>query len=132
MNELAKTGKLRTILIFISILMISIYSIYFYNSVRPEIETDKLTQQIIRFCLTLGLLYLIYIGKNWAKNLGIVLFVFGIIGALYAIFYLNIPLIIKTPFIVMAIIYSFAIYHFQFSKSFKEFIRFQNSVNYKQ
>ena len=72
MNELAKKGKYRTLLVFLSILLVSIHTIYFYHSVRPEIETKKLIQQIIRFCLTTGLLYLIYIGKNWAKNLAII------------------------------------------------------------
>ena len=72
MNELAKIGKKRTILISISILLVSIHTIYFYHSIRPEIDTTKLAQQIIRFSLTVGLLYLIYIGKYWAKNLAII------------------------------------------------------------
>ena len=55
MNELTKLGKKRTILISISILLVSIHTIYFYHSVKPEIETKKLIQQIIRLLLTIGL-----------------------------------------------------------------------------
>lgn len=127
MNELAKKGKYRTLLVFLSILLVSIHTIYFYHSVRPEIETKKLVQQIIRFCLTVGLLYLIYIGKIWAKNFAIILFILAIIVAIYGIFNFETSLTIKSPFIVMIIVYSFAIYHLQFSKSFKEFITFQQT-----
>ena len=132
MNELAKKGKYRTLLVFLSILLVSIHTIYFYHSVRPEIETKKLIQQIIRFCLTIGILYFIYIGKNWAKNLAIILFILAIIGAIYGMLNFETPLIIKSPFIVMIIVYLFAIYQLQFSKSFKEFINFQQTTNQKQ
>jgi hypothetical protein len=131
MNELAKKGKYRTLLIFLSILLVSIHTIYFYHSVRPEIETKKLIQQIIRFCLTIGILYFIYIGKNWAKNLSIILFILATIGAIYGLLNFETPLIIKSPFIVMILVYSIAIYHLQFSKSFKEFIKFQQTTNQK-
>ena len=131
MNELAKKGKYRTLLVFLSILLVSIHTIYFYHSVRPEIETKKLIQQMIRFCLTIGLLYFIYIGKNWAKNLSIILFILATIGAMYGLLNFETPLIIKSPFIVMIMVYSIAIYHLQFSKSFKEFINFQQTTNQK-
>ena len=131
MNELAKKGKYRTLLVFLSILLVSIHTIYFYHSVRPEIETKKLIQQIIRFCLTIGILYFIYIGKNWAKNLSIILFILATIGAIYGLLNFETPLIIKSPFIVMIMVYSIAIYHLQFSKSFKEFIKFQQTTNSK-
>ncbi|WP_333808787.1 hypothetical protein [Flavobacterium sp.] len=131
MNELAKKGKYRTLLVFLSILLVSIHTIYFYHSVRPEIETKKLIQQIIRFCLTIGILYFIYIGKNWAKNLSIILFILATIGAIYGLLNFETPLIIKSPFIVMIMVYSIAIYHLQFSKSFKEFIKFQQTTNQK-
>lgn len=62
MNTLAKIGKKKTILISISILLVSIHTIYFYHSVRPEIESKKLIQQLIRFLLTIGLLIMVYRG----------------------------------------------------------------------
>ena len=54
MNYLETLGKRQTILISISILLVSLYSICFYNSVVPEIESKKMIQQTIRFLLTIG------------------------------------------------------------------------------
>jgi hypothetical protein len=68
MNELIKTGKKRTQLLSVSILLISIYTIYSYHSFLPEIEMAKLIRQIIRFSLTIGLLYMIYKGKKMGKS----------------------------------------------------------------
>jgi hypothetical protein len=86
MTELIKTGKKRTILISISILLVSIHTIYFYHAVRPDIETTKLIQQGIRFLLTVGLLVFIYKGKKWAKIVSIVLFSLAVLGALVGLF----------------------------------------------
>ena len=128
MNVFAEIGKKRTLLISLSILLVSIHTIYFYHSVRPEIETKKLIQQIIRFALTFGLLYLIYIGKNWARILSVILFSIGVIGAAISLFKFNeLPIINKSPIIVMIFVYSMAVYHFSISKSFKEFFEYQNN-----
>ncbi|RXP50974.1 DUF4240 domain-containing protein [Lutibacter sp. HS1-25] len=127
MNELTKIGKKRTILISISILLVSIHTIYFYHSVRPEIESKKLITQLIRFVLTVGLLIMVYKGKNWAKIISIVLFSLGLLGALIALGTLETPFINKVPLLVMIFVYSMAIYHFGFAKSFKEFFKYQNS-----
>lgn len=127
MNELTKIGKKRTILISISILLVSIHTIYFYHSVRPEIESKKLIQQIIRFSLTIGLLIMVYKGKNWAKIVSIILFSLALLGALVGLGTLDTPFINKIPLLVMIFVYSMAIYHFGFAKSFKEFFKFQNT-----
>lgn len=127
MNELTKIGKKRTILISISILLVSIHSIYFYHSVRPEIESKKLIPQIIRFSLTIGLLIMVYKGKNWARIVSIILFSLAIIGGLIGFVALDAPLINKVPLLVMIFVYSIAIYHFGFGESFKEFYKFQNT-----
>jgi hypothetical protein len=129
MNYLEQIGKRKTILISISILLVSLHTIYFYNSVVPEIETKKIIQQIIRFLLTVGLLVMIYRGKNWAKNIFIILFSIGIFGAIYGVFSVSESIVSKIPFIVMIIVYSAAIYHFGFSKSFKAFSDYQNRKN---
>jgi hypothetical protein len=126
MNELTKIGKKRTILISISILLVSIHTIYFYHSVRPEIESKKLIQQIIRFSLTIGLLIMVYKGKNWAKIVSIILFSLALLGALVGLGTLDTPFMNKIPLLVMIFVYSMAIYHFGFAKSFKEFLKFQN------
>lgn len=127
MDNLIKTGKTRTILLSISILLISIHTIYFYHAVRPEIETKKLVQQGIRFLLTIGLLLAVYNGKNWAKITSIILFSLGILGALIGLVGIEGPMTNKIPLIVMILIYSSAVYHFSFSKSFKAFFEYQNS-----
>lgn len=127
MNDLEKAGKKNTILISISILLVSLHTIYFYQSVQPEIDTKKLVQQIIRFSLTASLLYAIYIGKNWAKNIALVLFSLGILGAIYGLFTIQADTINKIPFMVMAFVYCMALFHFGFSSSFNAFQKFQQT-----
>lgn len=127
MNELTKLGKKKTILISISILLVSIHTIYFYHSLRPEIEAKKLIQQIIRFILTIGLLVMVYKGKNWAKIVSLILFSLALLGALVGFGTLEVPFLNKIPVIVMIFVYSIAIYHFGFDKSFKEFFEHQNN-----
>jgi hypothetical protein len=127
MNYLEKIGQKRTILISISILLVSLHTIYFYNTVIPEIGTKKIIQQIVRFLLTVGLLFLIYKGKNWARILSIILFSLATIGAIFGVLSISKSIELKIPFIVMIIVYSIAIYHFGISKSFKAFFDYQNS-----
>ncbi|MBB1193096.1 hypothetical protein DNC80_05350 [Flavobacterium sp. SOK18b] len=127
MNELTKLGKKKTILISISILLVSIHTIYFYHALRPEIETKKLIQQIVRFLLTIGLLVMVYKGKNWAKIVSLILFTLALLGALVGFGTLEAPFLNKIPLIIMIIVYSIAIYHFGFDKSFKEFFNYQNN-----
>jgi hypothetical protein len=127
MNELITLGKKRTILISISILLVSIHTIYFYNVNRPEIETKKLIQQLTRFLLTIGLLIVTYKGKKWGNFFSIVLFSLSIIGALISTTTINNTIISKTPLFIMTFVYSMAVYHFGFSKSFKAFYDYQNS-----
>lgn len=127
MNHLISIGKKRTVLISISILLVSIHTIYFYHTTKPEIETKKLIQQIIRFLLTTGLLLLVYKGKNWAKVVLIVLLSLALLTALIGIASINAPFINKVPLLVMTFVYSMAIHHFGFSSSYKAFFNFQNS-----
>ncbi|MCL9806549.1 hypothetical protein NAT51_13520 [Flavobacterium amniphilum] len=126
MDFLEKLGKKRTILISISILIISLHSIYFYISTTPEIETKKITQQVIRFFLTVVLLLFIYKGKNWARIAALILFSIGVLSGLIGIFTINQDILLKTPLFVMVFIYSFAIHFFGFSESFKAFAWYQN------
>lgn len=126
MNELIKLGKKRTILISISILLVSIHTIYFYHIVRPEIETKKLIQQVIRFILTFGLLYAVYKGKKWAKTLSIILFSLSLLGALITVGTIDRPFVNKIPLLVIIFVYSMAIHHFGFSENYKAFFNFQN------
>lgn len=131
MNHLIENGKRRTILISISIILISLHTIYFYHSVKPEIDSDKLIQQIVRLSLTIGLLIMIYRGKNWARIISIFLFSLTIIGAIIGFVLINNSFVNKIPLLVMVFVYSMAVYHFAFAKSFKEFFNYQNNYENK-
>jgi hypothetical protein len=127
MNDLINTGKRRTILISISVLLVSLHTIYFYHAVRPEIETKKLIQQIVRFLLTVGLLIAVFKGKKWAKIVSIVLFSLAILRAIAAMVAIESGSFVnKIPLLVMIFVYTVAVYHFGFSKSFKAFFEHQN------
>lgn len=133
MNELAKLGKKRTIQISISVLLISIHTIYYYHSLRPELDGMKLLQQIIRFLLTAGLLYATYIGKKWGQITTVILFGLAVLGAIYGILNtLEVSFINTVPFYVMIFIYGIGITHFGFSKSYKAFFEYQNWIRGEQ
>lgn len=129
MNNLIEIGKKRTIFISTSILLISLWSIYFEQASYDNIVYIKLVRQVIRLILTFGLLYAVYIGKNWARITLIILFGLAILLAIIAIFTVKAEIFLKTPFFVMIFIYGISIYHFAFSKNFKEFFNFQNKKN---
>jgi hypothetical protein len=132
MSYLAGIGKKRTILISISVLMVSLHTMYFYNVMMPEVTTKKIVQQSIRFLLTVGLLVMLYRGKSWARITSIVLFSIGILGAFVGLITIDKTIILKSPLIVMLIVYSVALYHFWFSRSFKAFFEHQNKSEYKE
>ena len=129
MNSLERKGQRRTLSIFTAILLVSLYTIYLYQSSIPELDVKKLITQIIRFFLTVGLLYLVYMGKNWVRILSLILFLLAIILALSVIFSSSFTPIQEIPFYVMIFIYGDAIYHLGFSESFKAFFEFQRRRN---
>ncbi len=71
-------------------------------------------------------MYLVFKGKAWAKNVLIILFSLAAIMAIISLFS-GISLPNKSPLIVMSMIYSLAVYHLNFSKSFKEFFAYLNT-----
>lgn len=127
MNELVKLGKRRTILISISILLVSIHTIYFYHVVQSEIDIKKFIQQIIRLLFTIGLLVMVYKGRKWAKIISVVLFSLALLIGIISLATIEAPVVNKIPLMVMIFVYSMALYHFGFSDSFKAFHEFQNS-----
>lgn len=129
MNAKTQKGKRQTILISISILLVSLHTIFLYHSVRPELETGKLIQQSIRFLLTVGLLYAVYIGKQWAKLLILALFGLALSMILVSLFTLEGSIFAKLPLLVMITVFSIALYHFGFSENFKAFFEYQNNEN---
>ena len=126
MNELAQIGKKRTILLSISILLVSLHTIYYYHSLRPELDEGKLKQQIIRFVLTIVFLILIYLGKNWARKIFAGLLSLGLIFAVLSLFAPDVNHIHKIPMVIMAIIYGLSIQHFGFSRSYSEYMNYKN------
>jgi|SRR5690606_23109168 hypothetical protein len=128
MTQLEKLGKKRTILISISVLLVSLHTIYYYQSILPEIDVRKLVQQMIRFAFTVLLLYHVYKGKNWAKIVMIILFSLGSLIGIVSLFLLEQDIVLKIPLLVMIIVYSLSVYHFS-SKSYKAFAKYQNIKN---
>jgi len=126
MNDLIKTGRKRTIQISLSILLVSIHTIYFYHAGRPEIETKKLVQQSVRFLLTVGLLIGVYRGLKWAKIVSMILFSLAILGSSIGAVIIDVPFPNRIPMIVMFIVFSLALYHVGFSKSYNAFCDYQN------
>lgn len=108
--------------------MVSLHIIYNYNSVFVDVEAKKVGQQIVRFVLTIGILIMVYKGKNWARITLLVLFSVVNILALISLFTIEYEILARTPIIVMIIVYSVAIYHFGFSRSFKAFSLYQNKI----
>lgn len=123
MNELALIGRNHTIRVFASILLISIYSIVTSNIAADSIESNKIVQQIVRFGLTVMLMYFIFKGKKWAAIVLSVLCVLAVILAVISLF-LPVPLPAKIPMVVMIFIYSMTVYHLNFSNSFKEYFHY--------
>lgn len=123
MNPLENRGRNGTIAIFLSALLLCAFSITFYHIAMDSVDPKKFFQQIIRFGLTLMLFYFLFQGKNWARITLVVLFALAALGGLVSMF-LPAPFILKSPFIVMIIVYSFGAYHFYFSKSFKAFFAY--------
>jgi len=81
MNALERTGKRRTVRLSASILLLWVWSTCFYQSVQPEINFPKLFSQIVRFILTVLLLFFVYKGNKWARIIALILFSAGLILA---------------------------------------------------
>jgi hypothetical protein len=128
MNELARQGRSQTIAISISVILISMFVIAFYHIPQDSVDPKKFFQQIVRFVLTLALLYFLFQGKNWARITLLVLFVLAMLSALIMLF-IPIPLAGKIPLLVMIIIYGLGAYNLYFSKSFKAYFTYLNSKN---
>jgi hypothetical protein len=71
---------------------------------------------------------MVYKGKHWAKIVSLILFSLALLGAFFGLATLSTSFISKIPLLVMIFVYSTAIYHFGFAKSFKEFFKHQNKA----
>lgn len=128
MNELARQGRSQTIAISISVILISMFVIAFYHIPHDSVDAKKFFQQIVRFVLTLALLYFLFQGKNWARIILLVLFLLAMLSG-FILLFLPIPLAGKVPLLVMIIIYGLGAYNLHFSRSFKAYFTYLNSKN---
>lgn len=128
MNEEALKGRNLTIRVFLSVLLISVYTIVYYQLMVKNIDAKKLTQQIIRLGLTILMMYFIFKGKTWAKTTMSVLLSLAILVGIVSLF---MPLTIAgmIPLIVMLFIYFLALYHLNFSVYFIEYFKYLKSKN---
>lgn len=123
MNPIQKKGQKQTIQVSISILLVSVNTIYSYIS---KLGTDRILEQGIRFVLTVALLVVLYKGKKWARVVALFLFGIAIFRAIGGLFIVEADLLAKVPVIVMITVYSVAIYHFGASDYYMAFARYQN------
>jgi hypothetical protein len=93
-----------------------------------NVESKKLFQQIIRFCLTVLIMYFIFKGQKWAVTVFTILFSIAAVIGLFSLFG-SMTFLAKTPILVMTIVYGLAIYHLNFSKSFKAYFHY---LQYRQ
>lgn len=114
MNDIEIQGRNNIIRSFASVLLLSIYITVTYHLTLGHVETGKLIQQIIRFILTVLVMFLILKGYKWAKYLLSILFVIGIFMAIPSLS-ASVPFVNKIPVISLVIIYSLTVYRLIFS-----------------
>lgn len=119
-KTLVEKGRRQTLQLFISVVLLSAYVIVVYNILLPT-TTQKLASQIMRFCLTIVLMYWVMKGKKWAVVVSIVLFALAAFMGLLALTAVQ-NLYGAIPLLVMVFIYSKGVYHLGFSKSFKAYL----------
>lgn len=134
---LINIGKKRTILISIAILAISLYLIAFFmyliskNDLFYTFLIRDIILQILVFISLIMLLIFVLKGKKWACN---TLIIFLFIKAYFSLEYIayieavkpNTHTLNTTYLSIQIIIYSTAIIHFGFSKSFIAFSKYKN------
>ncbi len=136
---LINIGRKRTLWISGTILFVSVYliSFFFYLSSKHEIYYKNLFNDIIKegliFLFFSFLLTFTYKGNKWAKNILLIIFLIKIYYSLQVIAYVSTVLSDLSRFninflLIKVVVYSIAILHFCFSKSFKVFAKHQNSI----
>lgn len=122
----AEKGRKKTInfmiIIVVSLFLFSIITL----SVSNKFDDRGLMKVFFRFIFLSGLLYAIYLGKNWARVLLTILLVIGI-GLGFIMFIMLISKIFLA-FLFLAIVgfYGYMIYYFYADKDFLNFYNYQN------
>ena len=123
LNDKIERTRIRLFVLFGIILSFTVGNILYYKIVM-EIE-GKLFQQLIRLALTFGLMYLVYIGKHWAKMLLSVLLVLGIVVAVIGVFSAMDSFGAISVLILMASVYGYTLYFMNALDEFDEFQMYQ-------
>lgn len=125
MDELEKQGRNDVLRSLASIILFSIYVSVTYHVALGQIDKTKLVVHIVRFSFTLLILYLIFQGYSWARNLFTVLAALGIIMLILPLFN-DLPIINKIPLLSGLVVYSLAIYRLNFSATVKAYFSYKN------
>ena len=126
MDELVQDGKGKFKAVALTLLGMSLYVIISYHVVNEMVDQGRLVKQVVRFGLEILLLILIYRGVRWARLLFSFLLGIGVIGFGVLLFMGG----MNTDFvslILMIVIYSNAIYAFNFSPSVAAFMKYQRN-----
>ena len=126
MTELVKQGKQRTINISVGVLIVSLLSIVMHHMSTEDVGLVKMISEGIRFALTAALLKEAFRGKRWARVILMIVCLIATVSSIGTFFSSEADFINKLPFLIMAIVYAVAFYHFGFSKPFKAFYEHQN------
>ncbi|CAH0319314.1 hypothetical protein SRABI27_05187 [Pedobacter sp. Bi27] len=123
MNEFEKKGRNDILRSLASMFLFSIYVLVTYHVALGYIDKSKLIVQIIRLVLTVLMLYLVFKGHSWARNLFSALTVLSMLILIPAIFSDN-AIENKIPLFTGLIIYSLALYRVNFLASAKAYFEY--------
>ncbi len=123
MNELEKQGRNDILRSLASNILFSIYVSVSYHISLGYVDGSKLVVHIVRFLLTLIILYLVFQGYSWARNLFSVLIAIGIVMLVPPVFN-DVPLVNKIPLFTGLLIYSLTLYRLNFSPNSKAYFAY--------
>ncbi|MGN8059805.1 hypothetical protein ACTJKN_26240 [Pedobacter sp. 22163] len=123
MDEFEKKGRNDILRSLASMLLFSIYVLVTYHVALGYIDKSKLVVQVIRLVLTGLMLYLVFKGYSWARNLFTVLTALSMLILIPAIFN-DSAIENKIPLFTGLIIYSLALYRVNFLASAKAYFEY--------
>ena len=128
-KESAEKGRKKTMNVFYALLGLSISLMFFSHLTFKPVNGPEIIKEIIRLCLSIGLYYAIYIGKNWAKKLFTILCILGMLIGLISMFLLVRESPAALIMVVLVGIYGYAVHFFNYDRDFLAFFEYQKSNN---
>ena len=123
MDLFTRKGKKKTRMVISVVMLASLATILLCLRNGSVTGNTHLPELMLRFFLTAGLMYAVYLGKQWARVLTVILFSFGLLWSLAGIFRSWPYLMGMSEDGILFAAYFIAVYHFAFSGSF---VAFQN------